>query len=99
MSIAGVTAVEARPVIIATPPSSVSPHRGRAVGVLGDPAQSGLEGLPADPVTAEDGALHTGTGHPGQPVLALHRHHAGHADSDAARHGLLNRNLGDGALG
>src|SRR5450631_4187410 len=85
-------------VIVVFPRSSMTSHRRGAVGIPGNPAQPVPERLPADPVTAKDGALGTGSDHPGQSVIAPHRHHAGHADPDAARHGLLDRHLGDGPL-
>ena len=49
--------------------------------------------VPAHPVAGEHRSLDAGAHHPRQPVLADHRQHAGHADPDAARHRLLDRDL------
>src|SRR5690242_11622759 len=47
--------------------------------------------VPAHGVTAEHRAGHAGPDHPGHPVIAHDRQHAGHADADAARHGLFDQ--------
>src|SRR6185437_8622352 len=45
--------------------------------------------VPADLLAAEHRPVRAGPHHPGDPVAAHHRQHAGHADPDAAGHGLF----------
>jgi hypothetical protein len=55
--------------------------------------RDGAQGVPADPVTGEHRAVDAGPRHPGLAVVVDDRQDTGHADADAARHRLLDRDL------
>src|ERR1700729_608711 len=71
---------------VMAPPSRLARRAGGA-------ERDGADVVPADLLAAEARPVHARPHHPGDPVAAGHRQHAGHADADPAGHGLLHAGL------